>query len=542
MGFAPSVVDKAIEENVQDHQQLKTEESFDDGLSRKSTNDLTANHNVKEEPDAGNNVNDEKKASLLKMDFSLAEVDFALNRLGKDAVVGQLMDFIFVARMARNISHEHSSDEAIFGIIEKMLQLFEMGFTENEISTAFEICGSEASPQELADSIFDPKAHKNRPPKRKLKDEVAEDTSSPISRTRPEAKKRNSSSAGGRMTAWQKMVDELGGLEDDRKPIAMSMPTNPSRTLTGMVAKPPYFLYGNAMSSSHTSWVSITQFMHSIHPEFVNTETYSALSRIEGYVHNLPTGDRFIISPRGPLSIQEAIPHTKKWWPVWDNRKQLIDINTETSRISHFCERLERVSDPPPEQRRELIQQLQDKNLVWVGRNKLSPLEPEQIEVIMGYPLHHTRVAGFGAERLKSLKQAFQTDTLGYHLSVLKKLYPEGLTVMSCFDGIGGAEVALHRLGIRLKGMVSVEANEIKRKIVKRWWESSGQTGELVQVESIHKLKSSNLEELVKKFHGFDLIVGQNSYCSEDSSVMSGFDFSMFAEFVRVLQRVRSIR
>ncbi|GFP83101.1 DNA (cytosine-5)-methyltransferase drm2 [Phtheirospermum japonicum] len=515
MGFAPSLVDKAMEENGEenaeslletlfaysDHQQLKTEESFDDGLSSRSSNDLTVNHNVKEEPDAGSSVNDGKKASLLKMNFSLAEVDFAMDRLGKDAAVGQLMDFVFAARMAKKYEKDGSnifpgdedcSDEAIFG--------------------------SEASPQELADSIFDPDAHKNRPPKRKIqpfdsiyikteeyidvpsqvgpsdslersrgkmpkaqridgpsifkkpKDEFAEDTSSPIGRARPEARKGNSSLSGGRMTAWQKMVDELGSLEDDRKPTVMPIPNNPSRTLTGMVAKPPYFLY-------EPKAMCIT-----------------SLSK---------TDERNIPSLR---KAQKSV-------------------------------------GPPPEQQRELIQQLQAKNLVWVGRNKLGPLEPEQIEVIMGYPLHHTRVAGFGvSERLKSLKLAFQTDTLGYHLSVLKKLYPEGLTVMSCFDGIGGAEVALHRLGIRLKGLVSVETNEMKRKIVKKWWESSGQSGELVQIESIHKLSSSKLEELIKRFRGFDLIVCQNPYCSEDSSIMSGLDFSMFVEFVRVLQRVRSSR
>ncbi|KAL3617157.1 DNA (cytosine-5-)-methyltransferase [Castilleja foliolosa] len=610
MGFAPSIVDKAIEENGEEnaelllealfvhsgHQRLKTEESFDDGLSGKSSNDLTANHNVKEEPDAGSSVNDEKKASLLKMNFSLDEVDFAMDRLGKDAPVGQLMDFVFAARMAKKYENDGSnifpgdedcSDDAIFGVMQKTLQLFEMGFTENEISAAFEICGSEASPQELADSIFNPDAYKNRPPKRKLqpfdslyikteeyidlpsqvgpsdplersrgkmpkaqptddpsilrkpKAEFTEDTSSPIGRTRHETRKGNSSLTGGRITAWQKMVDELGSLEYDRKPAMMSTPNNPTRTLTASMAKPPYFLYGNATSLSHDSWVSITQFLYSVHPEFVNTEMYSALSRNEGYVHNLPTEDRFHISPKSPLTIEEAIPHTKKWWPAWDNRKKLICINCETSGISQIG----KMSTPPPEQQRKLIQQLQAKNLVWVGHNKLGPLEPEQIEVIMGYPLHHTRVAGVGVpERLKSLKLALQTDTLGYHLSVLKKLYPEGLTVISCFDGIGGAEVALHRLGILLKGLVTVEANEIKRKIVKKWWESSGQRGELVQIESIHKLSSSKLEELISRFRGFDLVVCQNPYCSEDTGKMSGLDFSMFVEFVRIVQRVRSTR
>ncbi|KAL3655564.1 DNA (cytosine-5-)-methyltransferase [Castilleja foliolosa] len=85
------------------------------------------------------------------------------------------MDFIFAARMAKkyekdgsNISRE-TINEAIFGIMEKMLQLFEIGFTVNKISATFEICGSEASPQELAYSVFDLGAIRSNPaPKRKI--------------------------------------------------------------------------------------------------------------------------------------------------------------------------------------------------------------------------------------------------------------------------------------------------------------------------------------------------------------------------------------
>lgn len=36
---------------------------------------------------------------------------------------------------------QDSNNEALFGIMEKTLQLLEMGFTENEISAAFEKCG-----------------------------------------------------------------------------------------------------------------------------------------------------------------------------------------------------------------------------------------------------------------------------------------------------------------------------------------------------------------------------------------------------------------
>ena len=60
---------------------------------------------------------------------------------------------------------------------------------------------------------------------------------------------------------------------------------------------------------------------------------------------------------------------------------------------------------------------------MWVGRNRLAPIEPESVERILGYPLNHTQTAGLSVgERLHSLKHSFQTHTLGYRLYVLKSV------------------------------------------------------------------------------------------------------------------------
>lgn len=379
---------------------------------------------------------------------------------------------------------------------------------------------------------------------KKPKEEFIEDSSNSVGRMWLETRRGNYTSISNPVAAPQRRVRRMESLEEDRKP-TMSIP-NPCRSLTSVVAKPPYFLYGNVTNLSHDSWVKISQFLYSLQPEFVNSQTYSALNRKEGYVHNLPTEDRFHIFPKGPMTIEEAIPHARKWWPSWDNRKHINYISCEMSGISYQCERVGRMLAeckglPSAELQRDVLQQCQAKNLVWVGNHKLAPLEPEHMERIMGYPVHHSRAAGFSStERLKSLKLSFQTDTLGYHLSVLRRLFPGGVTVLSFFSGIGGAEVALHRLGIPLKGVVSVEPCETKRRIVRKWWENSAQSGELIQFESIHKLSSNKLEDLFKKFRGFDLVICQNPYSGADSDSLAGLDFSMFVEFVRVLQRVRS--
>ena len=60
---------------------------------------------------------------------------------------------------------------------------------------------------------------------------------------------------------------------------------------------------------------------------------------------------------------------------------------------------------------------------------------------------------------------------MAYHLSVLKDMVPHGVNVLSLFSGIGGAEVALHRLGIKLKNVVSIEKSKANRDIVRSWWE-----------------------------------------------------------------------
>ncbi|CAA0841944.1 S-adenosyl-L-methionine-dependent methyltransferases superfamily protein [Striga hermonthica] len=643
MGFAPALVDKAIEEHGEgnaelvletlfaysNHQQPKPE-PFDDGLSNSNSDDLTANHHscpfsrnvtyflciclsflihslgfpyflqlwILQEPDAGSDI-DGKKESLLKMNFTADEVELAMGRLGKDATVGQLMDFIFATRMAKkyekdtpNIiigdeeNEKDCSNEVLFGVMEKTLQLLEMGFSENEISTAFEKCGSEAPLPELTNSIVDP-TYQYRPPKRKTveplldslfikteeqgdltsqvgtsnslgkskrkiprtrlpdepndfmepKEEFAE-TGSSANLVRIQAQKDNRRTSSASLPpAWQ--MDFL--VEDSKLSMYESTP-NPCRTLSPAAARPPYFLYGHVTSLSHSSWAKISQFLYSVKPEFVNTETHSALSRQEGYVHNLPTDNRAHILPRGPLTIQEAAPHSEKWWPAWDTRKHLTHVGYQMGGTTHVIDRVAQAlsgSDGPPPQ--HLVQQLQSKNLIWMGRNRVGPLEPELAERVMGYPPNHTRAAGLGPdERLRSLGLAFQTDTLGYLLSVLRQLCPGGVAVLSFFTGIGGPEVALHRLGIRMRGVVSVEPSEVRRRIVRRWWESSGQGGELVQIEDANRLTGGRLEELTKKFGGFDLVVCQNPSSGAESDVLSGLDFSMFVEFVRVLQRVRS--
>lgn len=328
----------------------------------------------------------------------------------------------------------------------------------------------------------------------------------------------------------------------------------PCKSLNQMVAKPPYFFYGNVANVSKESWAKVSQYLYAMEPEFVNTRLFSALNRTEGYIHNLPSGNRFHILPKPPMTIEDTIPHTKKWWPSWDTRKQLSCINSETNGISQQCDRLGKMLSDYREllsssQQRDILHHCELFNLVWLGKYKLGPMEPEYLERILGYPANHTDTADTSlTDRLQSLRYCFQTDTLGYHLSVLKSMYPAGLTMLTIFSGIGGAEIAVQRLDIRLKAVVSVESSELKRRILNRWWEKTGQTGDLMQIEDIQKLSGNKIASLFEKFGGFDLIVCQNPNSSSSCSMMEpdngrifGFDFSFFCEFYRILRHVQTM-
>ncbi|KAF7837660.1 putative inactive DNA (cytosine-5)-methyltransferase DRM3 isoform X2 [Senna tora] len=633
MGFLPSLVDKVIEENGDRNadQLLETlfsysavqksnsesSDSLDSLFDDKDPPEISTGIDPKEEPDELGEVNDDKRGSLLRMNFSAKEVDFAIQKLGDNASIHELVDVIVAAQIAKNVEKETDdiaivytkkevNNEKLFGTMEKTLQLLEMGFSESEVSSAIEKLGTEVPISEHANCIIAEQNGIDYVAQYKcstastscsmgIKEELYDTEVKTVNFSHEPSHSRDinleGTSRGKRMK--EECVDEFPGanssmgysncvenngskrpkpecydysacqsvspldpdwvdekVDIDDAGLPRLYRPNPSRCLNRVVAKPPYFFYGNIANISYDSWAKISQFLYALEPEFVHTQFFSAVSRREGYVHNLPAENRFPILPRPPMTIEDAIPYTKKWWPSWDSRKQLNYINCDISGISQHCERLARTlansgGVVTSELKQDILHHCRALNLVWVGKNKLGPIDPEYLEVILGYPLNHTAEISI-RERLNVLKYCFQTDTLGYHLSVLKPIFPDGLNMLSVFSGIGGAEVALHRLGIKIKNLVSIETSEAKRKVLKRWWHSSGQTGELVQIEDVQRLTSSKLDSMIKRFGGFDLVICQNpSSCSGSKSrggqTHIAFDFSLFYEFVRVVQRVRSM-
>ncbi|KAM3300989.1 DNA (cytosine-5)-methyltransferase DRM2 [Capsicum chacoense] len=433
-----------------------------------------------------------------------------------------------------------------------LLSLANMGYPVEEVSIAMERCGPEASLAELTDFIC--AAQMARADDPYLPEDV-------------KPKLNHISNGGGYKK--RKMFNQLDKSKKQRaifdeetirlpKPMigfgvpTESVPAMVQRTLPEQALGPPFFYYENVALAPKGVWDTISRFLYDIAPEFVDSKYFCAAARKRGYIHNLPIENRFPLLPLPPRTINEALPMTKKWWPSWDPRTKLNCLQTAygsarlTNRIRKAVEAFD--GEPPMRVQKYVLDQCRKWNLVWVGRNKVATLEPDEVEMLLGFPKNHTRGGGISrTDRYKSLGNSFQVDTVAYHLSVLKDLFPNGINVLSLFSGIGGAEVALYRLGIQLNNVVSVEKSEVNRNIVRSWWEQTNQRGNLIDFDDVQQLNGDRLEQLIDSFGGFDLLIG-GSPCNNlagsnrvSRDGLEGTESSLFYDYVRILDLVKSI-
>ncbi|KAL6587463.1 hypothetical protein OROMI_000441 [Orobanche minor] len=388
----------------------------------------------------------------------------------------------------------------------KQLALANMGYTVEEATIAMDRCGPEASVAVLTDFICAAQMAREEDcylPEDDLKPKrVYEGTSKNKRKYYDISRKKNV------IEDFIRLPKPMIGFG-----VPSMHPDNIRRFLPESARGPPYFYYENVALAPKGVWDTISRCLFGIDPEFVDSKYFSATARKRGYVHNLPIDNRFPLVPLPPMTIQQAFPLSRRWWPAWDTRDKLNCIQTVigsaklTERIRSWLERYE--GDPPETVQRDILEQCRKWNLVWVGRNKVAPLECDEVEMLLGFPKNHTRGGGISrTDRFKSLGNSFQVDTVAYHLSVLKEMYPNGLNMLSLFSGIGGAEVALHRLGVKLKNVVSVEKSKVNRDIVRSWWEQTNQTGSLIDFDDVQQFESPRVEQIMDGIGGFDLVVG----------------------------------
>ncbi|XP_010237197.1 DNA (cytosine-5)-methyltransferase DRM2 [Brachypodium distachyon] len=428
----------------------------------------------------------------------------------------------------------------------KIKSLVDMGFPEDESNMAIVRCGVDAALTVLVDSIYASQAAGDCNSRNSSHHEVCDSFGG-----RRNKKKRKQYGGGAQGNRPSECHEELMPLPNPM--VGFSLPTarlpSVSRRLPKQATGPPFFYYENVALAPKGVWTIISRNLYDIAPEFVDSKYMCATARKRGYVHNLPIENRSPLLPLPPKTIFEAFPHYKKWWPSWDPRRQLNCVQTCVS-SAKLTERIQcalaRSGDPPPlHVQKYVMHECRKWNLVWVGKNKVAPLEPDEMEYLLGYPRDHTRGIGKTA-RYKCLGNSFQVDTVAYHLSVLRDIFPNGLNVLSLFTGIGGGEVALHRLGIHMKTVVSVEISEVNRRILRGWWDQT-QTGTLIEIPDVQSFTSDKIRSFIRRFGGFDLIIG-GSPCNNLAGSnrhhrdgLEGEHSSLFYHYPRILDTVKDV-
>lgn len=181
----------------------------------------------------------------------------------------------------------------------------------------------------------------------------------------------------------------LNQIEKHKGSIGFGLPGEPvkARHLSEDVKGAPFFYFENVASMPNDEWARIKRHLFDIEPEFVDALHFSACRRPRGYIHNLPIEGRRKILTDPPMTIQELMPQTRKFWPDWDTRTKLNCINTKKG--TEFLAKKLQIGDgtalqtttPSPALQQELLHWCRKWNLVWTAPNIPTPITENEIEV-----------------------------------------------------------------------------------------------------------------------------------------------------------------
>ncbi|XP_037446653.1 DNA (cytosine-5)-methyltransferase DRM2-like [Triticum dicoccoides] len=419
----------------------------------------------------------------------------------------------------------------------KINSLVGMGFAEDEANIAIRRCGVDADLCVLVDSISASLVAGDFN-SRNISDHQVMDRcfdsfgGRKKARLMEESKKRRMQYAQGSGPSFAGSHDEPTRIPDPM--VGFNLPSDRKPSMTRMLPEqaigPPFFYFQNVARAPRGAWTTISKKFYDIQPEFVDSKYFCAASRESGYIHNLPIENREALLPFPPKTVFDAFPHYKKWWPSWDPRRQLncLQASVATAKFTDQIQRALARSGNPSVQK-HVVDECKTWDLVWVGKNKVAQLEPDEMESLLGFPRDHTRGI-VKTERYRSLANSFQVDTVAYHLSVLRDMFPNGVNVLSLSTGIGGGVVALHRLGIRMRTVVSVEKGETNRRVFNGWWDQTHQTGKLVEIADLKSLTNERIASLVGRFGGFDLVIGGSQ----------GEQSALLYDYPRILDAIKS--
>ncbi|MCL7043008.1 hypothetical protein MKW94_013358 [Papaver nudicaule] len=409
----------------------------------------------------------------------------------------------------------------------KMLELLDMGFNIDEVSSAINACDPDTSTAELMDHIYAARIadHSDQTLEISKVDGPLNGRKKKFFAQENQRERELGSYRSNEIMEREKRIKLLLNADE-----CILKPTL-GRRLPNVVAGPPY-IYLEKCGFPPQNWSNNTSsLLHNLELEFVDSKSFCAIAKNCGYFHNLPMNKRSRLLPILPLTIKEALPHTSEWWPSWDSRIQFESLRTcyrNPKPVETIRKAFESCGggEPPSYIQKIILGECQRNNLVWIGRNRVSLLDLKEMESLLGYPIDYTR-------------------GVAYHLSVLKELFPSGISVLSIFPGLGGAAIALYRLGVPLKLVVTVENVESNRRIFRNWWDSTEQRGMLIDnMTNVNMLTSEVLENLVGLHGGFDLIIGGSQYndtTGRSRDYLEEYNSSLFHEYSRILDKVRCL-
>ncbi|XP_047056317.1 DNA (cytosine-5)-methyltransferase DRM2-like [Lolium rigidum] len=282
---------------------------------------------------------------------------------------------------------------------EKFFKLVEMGFTSNEASAAITRCGGNEPLYVLADAVYAAQIGK-----------IGGGSGDNVVECQRKRRRIN--------IELLRHVERASG-SSSRRMVGFGVPNGEmdmtiSRKLPGIAEGPPYFYFENVACALRGVWDEMSRSLYNIEPEYVDSKYFCVASRKRGYIHNLPIAGRFPLLPIQSRTIKDAFPRTTEWWPQWDKRERLNCIQTvmAPATASKFVRKVLTDCDGIPSKfdQKKILDKCRQWNLIWVGPKTVATLDPDEVELLMGFPKYHTR-SFTNTERYKSLGNSFQKST-----------------------------------------------------------------------------------------------------------------------------------
>ncbi|KAJ8423709.1 LOW QUALITY PROTEIN: hypothetical protein Cgig2_016460 [Carnegiea gigantea] len=257
----------------------------------------------------------------------------------------------------------------------------------------------------------------------------------------------------------------------------------------------PYFYYENIARTPNGVWAQITGSLYDIELKFVDSVHFSADASKRGYIRNLLIENQSPLLVIPPKTTYEALLVTRIWWPSCDKRTQLnclLTCITSAPLIDRIREIVETWDGEPPKCHRKYV--IERCNRIWFRLESTRWLCLNRMKWRCCWGSQPTTQEMFvllGAAKpwATPFRSGIPVDTVSYYRSVLKSMFPSAMNVLFLFSGIGGAEVALYKLGILLKNR------------------QTNQNGRIIFVDAIQSVDDSIIDGWIKDLNGFDLMI-----------------------------------